>query len=113
MKILPYSRFAYEPVEEDQASLFDVLAEEGGSWVWRHDNGFQRDYFVGSKKVLQYFVKPTIDGNAVTRTVVAKQWISKDILASHNYQYQEYGEGGYAIMEKLRPVGGKIPLQRP
>ncbi|ETN44093.1 uncharacterized protein HMPREF1541_10643, partial [Cyphellophora europaea CBS 101466] len=106
IKILPHTRFAYEPVEENQASLVDLLAQEGGRWVWRYETGHRRDYFVGEKKVLQYFVKPRAEPDSqpeTFETVVAKQWISREVLTSHDYRFREYGEGGYAITGKLSP----------
>ena len=108
MKVLPHSRYAYAQKDEDRTPLFDLLAEEGGAWVWGHDNGYQIDYFVGDKKVLQYFVKPygnqTESDALQNRTIVGKQWVSKDILEKRMYEYQEYGEGSYAITGKLEPV---------
>lgn len=105
---MPYSRFAYETVDEQQIPLFDLFAGEGGTWVWRHDNGFRRDYFVGTKKVVQYFVKPWEEvmgrEQARDRTIVGKQWVSKDVLEQAKYEWQEYGEGSYAITGKLNPV---------
>ena len=76
--------------------------------MWRHDNGHPRDYIVGNKKVIQYFVKP-FDTKLATsqlrdRTIVGKQWVSKDILEKTNHTYQEYGEGSYAFVGKLKPV---------
>ena len=107
-RILPHSRFAYEPPNQDQTPLLDLLASEGGAWVWRHDNGYQRDYFIGNKKILQYFVHSFDEQNASIRvqdrTIVGKQWVSKDILEGAGLQYREYGEGSYSIAGKLRPV---------
>lgn len=107
-KILPHSRFAYELPDTDQAPLFNVLVDEGGAWVWRHENDYQRDYFVGSKKVLQYFVKPfeepTESIKIQDRTIVGKQWVSRDILQKVGLEYQDYGGGDYSIAGKLKPV---------
>jgi len=105
-KILPYSRFAYDPVDDDQTALCDIFAKEGGSWVWRYDNGIRRDYFVGNQKVIQYFVKKAQgDEQPKDKTIVGKQWISKETLEESGYEYKEYGEGSYAILQKLTPVG--------
>jgi hypothetical protein len=104
----PFIRTAYDAVDFDRKPLCDILATRGGGWVWRHDSGNQRDYYVGHQKVLQYLIKPKdnlLEGDQiVNRTIVSKQWISKDILEQGGYAYKEYGEGGYAIPRRLTPA---------
>lgn len=74
-----------------------------------------RNYFVSPQKAVQYFVKkPQPDSEATAsedRTIVGKQWISKDILETSSYQFKEYGGGRYVIMTKLTP-GRTLRLHR-
>ena len=78
--------------------------------MWRHDNGYTRDYFVRDKKIVQYFVKPLAETEVgktsadPERTIVGKQWISKDVLEKSDYVFQSYGEGSWAIEGRLDPV---------
>jgi hypothetical protein len=101
-------RNAYEAAHPNRVPLCNILADKGGGWVWRHDNGNQRDYYVGTRKVLHYTVKEQdnqTDGNQFTnRTIVSKQWISKAILEQGGYTYKAFGEGGWAIARKMTPV---------
>ena len=110
-KILPHSRFAYGDGEETgESALFDIFVNEGGAWVWRHDNGRKRDYFVKDKKVVQYFVKPITPSehegilDLPDRTILGKQWVSQYILAEAGLNYTAFGEGSWAVDKKLTPV---------
>ena len=104
----PIIRLAFEGAKFGEAPLCELLAARGGSWVWRHDNANQRDYYVGHRKVLEYLMKPKeshLPGDQlVGRTILSRQWISKDVLEQSGYPYKEFGEGGYAIARKLTPV---------
>jgi hypothetical protein len=90
-----------------------VFADEGGAWVWRHDNGNRRDYFVKEQKVVQYFIKPIQnqeDSSALEvldRTIIGKQWVSQDVLQQSGHHYTTFGEGSWAIEAKLSPVSGR------
>jgi len=106
-KILPHAIFAYEQ-SDNRSTLLDCLSDEGGCWVWRYEDSWKREYYVGTKKVIQYFTKPPENSGPQSlydiKTVVSRQWIAKETLQQANISFKEYGEGSYAIPARLTPV---------
>ena len=113
MPSLPIIIEAWSSPDSGRQSLTDIFFEHGGGYVWCHETQSSRWYYIGETMVLEYRIRRPLGKDSSSqkmKTVISKQWISKDTLVKAGYDFTDYGEGSYSIPGRLTPIS--FPLSR-